>query len=260
MTNEKIMQIALRQQAYDMNCRPEDFVAEHNVVVISEKNEHARKYLDLPFFCNLCSYGSNVVASVDRRVADFIKQYLEREEKANDAFFESFLTPRLHLLTEEFAKYGKLTCFMAEYFLPDVSVLRPLPCSYPIKILTQPDFKGLYLPEWGNALCEARKELDVLGAVAYDGEKMIGFAGASADGEEMWQIGIDVLPQYRRQGIASALTSRLAVEILERGKVPFYCCAWSNIRSARNAVKSGFRPAWVEFTAIDRSKAAQYMK
>jgi predicted GNAT family acetyltransferase len=64
----------------------------------------------------------------------------------------------------------------------------------------------------------------------------------------MWQIGVDVLPEYRRKGIASAMTGRLALEILERGKVPFYCCAWSNVKSARNAIKSGFRPAWVEMT------------
>ena len=57
-----------------------------------------------------------------------------------------------------------------------------------------------------------------------------------------------MLPEYRRKGIASALTSKLAMEILERGKVPFYCCAWSNVKSARNAIKSGFRPAWVELT------------
>ena len=50
------------------------------------------------------------------------------------------------------------------------------------------------------------------------------------------------------KGIASALTSTLAIEILQRGKVPFYCCAWSNIKSARNAIRSGFRPAWVEMT------------
>jgi predicted GNAT family acetyltransferase len=65
----------------------------------------------------------------------------------------------------------------------------------------------------------------------------------------MWQIGIDVLPAYRRQGVASALTARLALECLARDKVPFYCAAWSNVRSVRNAIKSGFRPAWVELTA-----------
>jgi predicted GNAT family acetyltransferase len=89
----------------------------------------------------------------------------------------------------------------------------------------------------------------VLGVGAYDGDKLVGLAGASADCNTMWQIGIDVLPDYRRRGIASALTSRLAVEILERGKVPFYCAAWCNVKSVRNAVRSGFRPAWVEMTA-----------
>ncbi len=106
-----------------------------------------------------------------------------------------------------------------------------------------------YKEPWSNALCEDRKELDVLGVGAYDGDKLVGLAGCSADCEDMWQIGVDVLPDYRRRGIASGLTSRLAKEIINRGKVPFYCSAWSNIRSVRNAVKSGFIPAWVEMTA-----------
>ncbi len=88
----------------------------------------------------------------------------------------------------------------------------------------------------------------VLGVGAYDGNRLIGLAGCSADADEMWQIGVDVLPEYRCRGIASALTSRLATEILSRGKVPFYCCAWSNLRSVRNAVKSGLYPAWIEMT------------
>ena len=116
---------------------------------------------------------------------------------------------------------------------------------YQLRVLEQRNFGNLYLPEWSNALCKDRKHLDVLGVGAYDGEKLIGLAGCSADCDTMWQIGIDVLPEYRRQGIASALTSRLAVEILKRGKVPFYCAAWCNVKSVRNAIRSGFRPAWV---------------
>ena len=106
-------------------------------------------------------------------------------------------------------------------------------------------------------MCEARKELDVLGVGAYDNGKLIGLAGCSADCDDMWQIGVDVLPEYRRKGIASALTSNLAVEIIERGKVPFYCCAWSNIRSAKNAIRSGFMPAWVEMTVKPASMVAE---
>ena len=140
---------------------------------------------------------------------------------------------------------------MAEYFLPDLRVLKPLDCPYTVRVLRQADFSDLYRPEWSNALCEKRRELDMLGVGAYDGTRLIALAGASADCDTMWQIGIDVLPGYRRQGIASALTARLALEILERDRVPFYCAAWSNLRSVRNAIRSGFRPAWVEVTAKD---------
>ena len=77
----------------------------------------------------------------------------------------------------------------------------------------------------------------------------MGLAGSSADCATMWLIGVDVLPAYRRQGIAAALTSRLALEILERGKVPFYCAAWANLKSVRYAIRCGFEPAWVEIDA-----------
>ncbi len=122
-------------------------------------------------------------------------------------------------------------------------------CPYETRLLDKNDFSQLYTEQWSNALCEKRKELDILGVGAYDGNKLVGLAGCSADCESMWQIGIDVLPEYRRQGIASALTSRLAIETLKRDKVPFYCAAWSNIKSVRNALRSGFRPSWVEMTA-----------
>ena len=97
-------------------------------------------------------------------------------------------------------------------------------------------------------MCKDRKHLDVLAIGAYDQGELIGLAGCSADAEKMWQIGVDVLPEYRRKGIASAITSKLALEILNRGEIPFYCTAWSNVRSVRNAIKCGLIPAWVEMT------------
>lgn len=151
-------------------------------------------------------------------------------------------------LNQRLEPLGQTVCFMAEYYLPDLRRLVKTPCQYELRMLEKADFEALYLPEWSNALCSSRKQLDVLGVGAYESGKLIGLAGCSADAEDMWQIGVDVLPEYRKRGIASAITSTLAVEILERGKVPFYCSAWSNIRSARNAMKSGFLPAWAEMT------------
>ena len=244
MTNEEILKIAMKQSAVDLGAAPSDFEKNENVTVLSKENEDARRYLTLPFSCQLVSYGNNAVASVLPESREMTENYMRTYPVEH-----LFETPHMHVLNEALMEKGQKICFMAEYFLPDVKALRPLDCPYEMKILTQTDFADLYLPEWSNALCEKRRELDVLGVGAYDGEKLVGLAGCSADCETMWQIGIDVLPEYRRQGIASALTSRLAMETLKRGKVPFYCAAWCNIRSVRNAIRSGFRPAWVEMTA-----------
>ena len=244
MNNSEILRIAMEQSAEDISCSAEDFEKNENIIVFSKENEKARKYLKLPFSCQLVSYGKNIVASVDPKLTDIVREYINRF-----TFYHCFETPNMIALSEKLRPHGLDICFMAEYFLPDIHVLKELPCPYELRILNPSDFTDLYLPEWSNALCEARKNLDVLGVGAYDGKKLIALAGCSADCETMWQIGVDVLPAYRNKGIASALTSRLALEILQRGKVPFYCCAWSNIASARNAIRSGFRPTWVEMTA-----------
>lgn len=244
MTNQEILNIAMAQSAIDSNCRPEDFRGEKNKVVISAANPGARRYLKLPFFCDLTSYGTNIVASVSKEFAPAAKRYIEKFAVAH-----CFETPNLQVLNDELKKHGMCVCFMAEYFLPDVSALSPLFGPFETRLLCPEDFEDLYTSQWSNALCKERKELDRLAVGAFDGKRLVGLAGCSADCDAMWQIGVDVAPAYRRRGIAASVTSQLAAEVLRRGKVPFYCCAWSNLASARNAIRCGFRPAWVQVTA-----------
>lgn len=244
MTNRDILRIATEQSAADINCTAEDFLCSSHIIVNSGVGENAKKYYKEPISCNLISYGNNIVASVRDENRKIVEEYINKFE-----FYHCFETPNLHWLNERLQKTGQRICFMAEYYLPDAEKLQVLSCGYEMKILEKGDFENLYKPEWSNALCSDRKELDVLGVGAYDLGRLVGLAGCSADCDTMWQIGVDVLPEYRRRGIAAALTSALAAEILKRGKVPFYCSAWSNIPSVRNAIKSGFIPAWVEMTA-----------
>lgn len=251
LTNSEILNTAMRQSALELGCEPEDFCKNNNVAVVSKASEKARRYLvtpnnALPFDCNIVSYGNNVVAGAKAEYLSFVKQYID-----DFGFPHCFETPGIHVLDEKMRSFGKGVCFMAEYFLPDVTNMPLWECGYKLKMLEKPDFENLYTENWSNALCAERKELDTLGFGAYDGEKLVGFAACSADCENMWQIGVDVLPDYRRKNIACAVTSHLAREILLRGKIPFYCAAWSNIRSVKNAVKCGFYPAWVELTVRD---------
>ena len=244
MTNDQIKRIALEQSAIDFGCSAEDFLKEENVVTLSCGHPNARRYLNYPLSCDMVTYGGNIVAQTSTELFASVKKYIDTYPTEH-----CFETPHLHVLDDILRPYGQKVCFMAEYFLPDMTKLREFPCAYELKLLRQEDFRKLYIPQWSNALCEKRKELDVLGIGAYDSERLIGLAGCSADCDTMYQIGVDVLPGYRRQGVASALTSRLALEIIAFGKVPFYCAAWSNLPSVRNAIRSGFRPAWVQMTA-----------
>ncbi|MDR1329139.1 MAG: GNAT family N-acetyltransferase [Oscillospiraceae bacterium] len=245
MTNADFLRIAQAQIAIDMSCAASDFSAGENIVVVSRADERASAYLDLPLFCALISYGGNIVASVDGRIEDFARRHI-----ASMTTSDIFGPRGCRALDSELRQYGYTVEWMAEYWLPDTERLRPLPCAYETRVLERGEFEDLYQLPWSNALSKKRPHLDTLAVAAYDGGELIGLAGCSADSAELRQIGIDVLPEYRRRGVASALTSRIAVEIIERGNVPYYGCAWSNIGSAANAVKSGFRPAWVHLSAV----------
>lgn len=75
---------------------------------------------------------------------------------------------------------------------------------------------------------------------------MLGTAGASADSDTMWQVGIDVFPEYRGKGIATTLVTLLKNEVLNRGKIPFYGTVETHFKSQNVAINSGFFPAWAE--------------
>ena len=128
LTNQDIWTIALQQSAYDSNCKPEDFLAEKNVVTISQKHPLARKYLKLPLSCDLVSYGSNIVAQASKYIAPLVQKYIDRYPVEH-----CFETPNLHVLDDMLQPYGQKICFMAEYFLPDVNAVKELPFSYSVQ-------------------------------------------------------------------------------------------------------------------------------
>ena len=248
MTNKEIAETALLQSAFDCGCCAEDFLSEQNIVTLSKAHPKARRYLPLPLECDLVSYGNNIVAQVSERTKAAVTEYIGKYPA-----YCCFETPNINALNALLAPFDLKVCFMAEYFLPDVTKLKELDCGYELHVLQKEDLAELYSEQWEHCLTFNDRERDVLAVGAFDNGGLTGLAGCSADCETMYQIGVDVLPAYRRKGVASAVTSRLALEIIKLGKVPFYCAAWSNIKSVRNAIKSGFRPAWVELTARDSS-------
>lgn len=78
MTNNEIIKVAMQQSAIDSNCCSEDFLKTDNKIVISDKSPNARKYLELPFYCDLTSYGNNIVASVSEELIETVSKYIDK--------------------------------------------------------------------------------------------------------------------------------------------------------------------------------------
>lgn len=236
----------MEQTALEYHCSVSALRRSENRAFVSRPHASARRYLHLPHILSLVSYGPNVVASCQEELLPQVTSWIQALRGPAWAALE---TPLIYKVNEMLVPYHAKICFMSVYWLPDLDALQTPHPEPVMRILEPKDFQGLYQPEWSDALCADRKELDVLAVGAYEGDRLVGLAGCSADCDAMWQIGVNVLPSHRHHGVGSALTRKLAMETLKRGKVPFYCCAWPNMGSARNAMHSGFRPAWVEATA-----------
>lgn len=136
------------------------------------------------------------------------------------------------------------------YYLPDLARIKPLasPDGFAYELVEQDDIPALYQYEgFRNAVQydTNHPRPDVLVTLAKKDGYIVGMAGASNDCARMWQIGMDVLPAYRHHGLAAYLVNRLTLEVLERGYLPYYGTASSNIASQRVAHRVGYYPAWV---------------
>lgn len=125
--------------------------------------------------------------------------------------------------------------------------LHDTPTGYSIEVGGPELAQSLEHADWPNAIPpragEHRRRVDIA-AVATQGETVVGVATATDDSDVLTQIGVDVHPGHRRRGLGAALTSRLADDILRRGRVPYYGAATDNTASLRTARSAGFELCW----------------
>jgi predicted GNAT family acetyltransferase len=65
----------------------------------------------------------------------------------------------------------------------------------------------------------------------------------------MWQIGVDVLPDYRGSGIGRAVVGTLTTAVLAEGALLYCSTAVGNLPSHRLAVSPGYWQPWIELYA-----------
>lgn len=238
--------------ALDFNCSAEDFDKKENIIVVPKEHPGRREYTPKKAFFSMVTMGRNAVMNATEEMHEWLVNW--SRDKESIWLFEHH---NLMELEGELAKYGKNLWQSHHMFLPksrmeEVEALVKMHESdtdLEVQWFEQEDIKALYgREEFPNALCDCFKSErpDVLAVGAMHEGQIVGLAGCSADTKLFWQIGIDILPEWRGKGIATTLVKLLKNECFRRGAIPFYGTSLSNLGSWHVALGSGFYPAWVE--------------
>lgn len=231
LNKSKMLEIVRKQLSIDMNCNIQDFLKDGIVFCEAKLNDGRRMFDRQSPFLEIATMGKSTIVSADSDVLTKVKRLLETKTR-EDVFAAPFL-------------FGH-----SLYYIPDCDRINRLsvPNGFTFYVKEGKEIYELYkISGFENALMYDinHPRPDVIVIYAMQNNEIVAMAGASADSSLMWQIGIDVLPQFRNKGLATSLVSNLAIMIMKRGIVPYYGTASSNIPSQSVAYKSGFTPTWM---------------
>ena len=83
--------------------------------------------------------------------------------------------------------------------------------------------------------------------IAKDKNRIIGVAGAAESSvNDIWEIGVDVMEEYRNARLGTYLVRGLTKELLARNIIPFYSASVTNIGSQMVASRCGYIPFWID--------------
>lgn len=208
------------------------FSSAENIILKSDKK-----------FFEMLTFGNNAAIRADEKVFEWCKDKLQGEEAKyimdGDILFqiEKKLREFGYALAGENIKYL--------YLNPNTQIVKPEGFLY--KWFEKEDMPELYENKGFNNALNYRR--DVLAYGAYKNGELIALAGADDYIDNMWQIGIDVLPSYRDNGLATYLVKTLADEIENRWKIAYYTTWSGNLASTKVALNAGFYPIWVSYSS-----------
>ena len=240
-TKNEILSLAKEQLALDFNCQLSDFNKEGNTITKNIPKDGKRIYENGDSFLKiLCIDGKAIIYADDE-----IREWLEDKILKLDASW-LFDYHNIRVIENKLREFGHEITKIPIFYLPNPDKDN-IKQNIKIKWFEKDEilqFQGDNRFEEAFAFDDNFP--DVLGVSALDGDVIMGMAGASKDSKTLYQIGIDVLPEYRGKGIGTKLVSILKQELLNRGKVHFYGTSVSHMASRNIAINAGFFPAWTE--------------
>ncbi len=233
------------QLAADFCCTQEDVAdARHHFTIFTPHPER-RQYMEItPCILKIAVVNGKLLFTGQE---DVITRCRELYANANAPWFME--ARNLAALNKELSTFGAQIRHARPFFTADT------PAPVDMKDFTIVRYTGNEIEQFRNddrfgdayGFCETAP--DMLGVAAVKDGRILGMAGASADSPLLWQIGINVEPEARGQGVAALLVALIRNDVLAQGRLPYYGTSISHLASQRVALKAGFLPAWFELVA-----------
>lgn len=240
-SNEEMINKVKEQFSKDFGCSILDLNRDESIIQ-EIKLKEGRRILDSEgCFFKAISFQDKLIISASKEILPWCN---EKFKNAKGTWIAEYYI--LRSIDKKLNEYEHKIADVHEYFLPDVSLEETKPL-FNIKWYEKDELDILKEDgRFDEAFAYDENCPDVLAVAAFDGDKIMGVAGASMDSESLWQIGVNVVSEYKHRGVASNLVALIKDEILRRGKVPYYGTVQSHIFSKNTAINAGFKSAWVE--------------
>lgn len=233
ITQKEMLHIVQAQLATDLNCTVDDLKGEKDSVVYVEAKENPgrRPFRRKERFFEIVSMGQSIVVSATPERLFIAKKHMEGKDR--DTVFSLPFIRGLWL-----------------HFLPDLKTITPIspPEGFTFELVEHDRIACLLgIKGFSNAIIYDTEHpyQTELAMLAKKGDEIVAVAGTSKTCTKLWQIGVDVLPEYRNFGLAVYLVNSLTYRIMERGFVPSYDVLSSNLASQRVAHRAGYYVAWI---------------
>ena len=233
MTKSEMISIVENQLAIDLNCTVEDLNGEKDsfIFVEAKDNPGRRPFIRKEQYFEMLTMGKSIVVSATPARLKYVKEQLAG--KSRD---EAYAMP-----------------FISDYamcYLPDLDNMKQLsaPCGFSYEIIEKRDISKLTELKGFNYAIQRNTKHPIQNALvmlAKKGDITIAIVSAGAWSSKMWSFEVDVLPEYRSNGLATYLVNALTIEILGRNIVPVYSTTACNIASQKVAYRAGYMPAWM---------------
>ena len=230
MDKKEMFQKVYSQLAVDYNCDPEDFLKDGLIFTEAKELKGRRPFPFIEPRLEMITFGDGVVINASSVILPVVRDKLEGKT-------------RYEVLNMPFV-YG-----INPYYLPNLNNISLLnrDDSFLFEFIEKNEIPKLYQHKGFNYALQYNLNslhTEHLAVIAKHKKEIIGIASAVAECEKLWQINVDVLHSHRGNNVATTMVNMLTIEVLKRGKIPYYSTDSGNVISQRVAVKSGYLPAW----------------